>query len=153
MALMMLNIGISLALAGVIHELGHFIVALGYGYFIQFEFNWGKLGGIPVPRYTWYMPAGLPTAAKQHVALAGFSTEFLVAPILYFILPHYPVIALIHLILYPFYAGEMNDFQWINDGFGGISKRGWMWLDALAFCFVCWTLVYYAGRALIRCFA
>ena len=150
--MLVIKIAVSLALAGVIHELGHFIVALGYGHFIQFGFSWGKLWGIPVPRYSWYMPANLPDAAKQHVALAGFGTEFLVAPILYLLLPYYPLIAFLHLTIYPFYAGSVSDFQWLEAGYLGISKRGWMWLDALVFCFICWTVIYYAGRALLRCF-
>ena len=146
------NILLSVVLAGLIHELGHFIIALGYGNFLRFDFTWGRLWRIPVPRYVWYMPADLPDKAKRHVALSGFGAEFLVAPILYFLLPHYPLIAFLHLMAYPFYAGGSSDFQWL-DGFAGISRRGWMWLDVLAFCAVCWAGIYYTGRALIRCFA
>ncbi len=87
MLFIFINILLSVVLAGLIHELGHFIVALGYGNFLRFELNWGRLWRIPVPRYVWYMPEELPVQAKRHVALAGFGSEFLVAPILYFLLP------------------------------------------------------------------
>lgn len=146
----MLNFILSIVFAGLIHELGHFIIALGYGHFLRFEFSWGRLWRIPIPRYVWYMPEEMSVQAKRHVALSGFVAEFLAAPILYFLLPYYPLIAFLHLMAYPFYAGEYSDFKWL-DGFAGISKRGWMWLDALAFCAVCWAVIYYTGRALLRC--
>ena len=152
MLFIFINILLSVVLVGLIHELGHFIVALGYGNFLRFELSWGRLWRIPVPRYVWYMPEELPVQAKRHVALAGFGAEFLVAPILYFLLPYYPLVAFLHLTIYPFYAGSVSDFQWLEAGYLGISKRGWMWLDALVFCFICWTVIYYAGRALLRCF-
>ena len=152
MLFIFINILLSVVLAGLIHELGHFIVALGYGNFLRFEFSWGHLWRIPIPRYIWYMPEEFTDRQKRHVALSGFGTEFMVAPILYFLLPYYPLIAFLHLTIYPFYAGSVSDFQWLEAGYLGISKRGWMWLDALVFCFICWTVIYYAGRALLRCF-
>ena len=150
--ILMLNFILSIVFAGLIHELGHFIIALGYGHFLRFEFSWGHLWRIPIPRYIWYMPEEFTDRQKRHVALSGFGTEFMVAPILYFLLPYYPLIAFLHLTIYPFYAGSVSDFQWLEAGYLGISKRGWMWLDALVFCFICWTVIYYAGRALLRCF-
>ena len=150
--ILMLNLILSIVFAGLIHELGHFIIALGYGHFLRFEFSWGHLWRIPIPRYIWYMPEEFTDRQKRHVALSGFGTEFMVAPILYFLLPYYPLIAFLHLTIYPFYAGSVSDFQWLEAGYLGISKRGWMWLDALVFCFICWTVIYYAGRALLRCF-
>ena len=150
--ILMLNLILSVIFAGLIHEMGHFIIALGYGHFLRFEFSWGHLLRVPVPRYVWYMPEELSVQAKRHVALSGFGAEFLVAPILYFLLPYYPLVAFLHLMAYPFYAGSVSDFQWLEAGYLGISKRGWMWLDALVFCFICWTVIYYAGRALLRCF-
>ena len=148
---LIIQILLSIIFAGLIHELGHFIAALGYGHFLQFEFSWGRLWRIPVPRYVWYMPEEFTDRQKRHVALAGFGAEFLIAPILYFLLPYYPLVIFVHLIFYPIYAGDLSDFQWLA-GFLGISQRGWMWLDVLAFCTACWTLIYFAGRALVRCF-
>ena len=150
--ILMLNLILSVIFAGLIHELGHFIIALGYGHFLRFEFSWGHLWRIPIPRYIWYMPEEFTDRQKRHVALSGFGIEFMVAPILYFLLPYYPLVAFLHLTIYPFYAGSVSDFQWLEAGYLGISKRGWMWLDALVFCFICWTVIYYAGRALLRCF-
>lgn len=152
MLFIFIDILLSVVLAGLIHELGHFIIALGYGHFLRFEFSWGHLWRIPIPRYIWYMPEEFTDRQKRHVALSGFGTEFMVAPILYFLLPYYPLIAFLHLTIYPFYAGSVSDFQWLEAGYLGISKRGWMWLDALVFCFICWTVIYYAERALLRCF-
>ena len=40
-----------------------------------------------------------------------------------------------------FYAGESSDFQWL-DGFAGISKRGWMWVDILVMCGAFWWGIY-----------
>ena len=150
--ILIVEILLSVAIAGLIHEMGHFIIALGYGHFLRFEFSWGHLWRIPIPRYIWYMPEEFTDRQKRHVALSGFGTEFMVAPILYFLLPYYPLIAFLHLTIYPFYAGSVSDFQWLEAGYLGISKRGWMWLDALVFCFICWSVIYYAGRALLRCF-
>lgn len=138
--------------AFLVHEAGHFLIAFCFGFVLSFEFAWGALCKVRIPRMIWKMPVGLSDRQKGVVALAGFGAEFLAAPILYFVLPYYPLIAFLHLTIYPFYAGSASDFQWLEDGFLGISKRGWVWLDVLALCAVCWTLVYYAGRALLRCF-
>lgn len=137
----MLNFLLSVVLAVIIHELGHFIIALGYGHFLRFEFSWGRLWRIPIPRYVWYMPEEFTDRQKRHVALGGFGAEILVAPILYFLLPYYPLIAFLHLMAYPFYAGDSSDFQWL-DGFLGISKRGWVWIDLLVLCGVFWWGIY-----------
>ena len=139
--ILIVEILLLIAMAGLIHELGHFIIALGYGHFLRFEFSWGHLWRIPIPRYIWYMPEELSVQNKRHVALAGFGAEFLVAPILYFLLPYYPLIAFLHLMAYPFYAGGSSDFQWL-DGFAGISRRGWMWIDILVLCGAFWYGVY-----------
>jgi len=47
-------------------------------------------------------------------ALAGFGLEIMFCPLLYFAgLWLYPWVVALHLIAYPFYAGEANDFKWI----------------------------------------
>lgn len=117
MLFIFINILLSVVFAGLIHEMGHFIIALGYGHFLQFEFSWGRLWRIPIPRYVWYMPEELPVQAKRHVALSGFGFEILAIPIFYILidLMIYPIIVLLHLITYKFYAGADNDFKWLGD--------------------------------------
>ena len=100
----------------VIHEGGHYIAARFFGEKIQFRFNLGKLFGVvPVPRYTWKMPRSFSYRQRVAVALSGFGAE------LGIILPFwrtgapwalpYACFALLHLCLYPFYAGDANDFK------------------------------------------
>lgn len=150
--ILLLDIVFSVSMAALIHEMGHFFTALIYGQFIDFRFSRGWIWKIPIPRCTWEMPKSLTSIQKRRVAIAGFGAEFLVVPILYFLLPYYPFITTLHLIVYPFYAGEMSDFQWLDNGFLGVSKRGWIWINVLLFCAVCWTVIYYIGKMCIRCF-
>lgn len=152
MILSLLDIIFTVLIAALIHEMGHLITALMYGQSIEFRFSWGRLWKIPIPRYTWEMPKNLTSKQKGRVAIAGFGTEFIAAPIIYFMLPYYPEITVLHLIAYPFYAGENNDFQWLNDNFLGISHRGWIWMDIMALCLICWTIIYSTGKALFLCF-
>ena len=68
-----------------------------------------------MPRFTWDMPEGLTDRQKKAVALSGFGLELLAAPCLFLAgLELYAVVALAHLALYPMYAGEVNDFKWMN---------------------------------------
>jgi len=92
-------------------------------------------------RFLWDMPDD--TEAHQRlIALSGFGAEILAAPLLYLAgLTLYPWVVVAHLIAYPFYAGGSSDFQWLN-GFAGISKRGWMWIDILTLCGAFWYGIY-----------
>ena len=50
---------------------------------------------------------------QRLIALAGFGLEIMFCPLLYFAgLWLYPWVVAVHLIAYPFYAGEHNDFRW-----------------------------------------
>jgi hypothetical protein len=131
--ILIVEILLSVAIAGLIHELGHYLVALTFGHHLVF-----RRQGI---RWIWDMPED--TEAHQRlIALSGFGTEILFAPLLYFAgLWLYPWVVAVHLMAYPFYAGESNDFKWL-DGFVGISKRGWMWVNILALCVAFWYGIY-----------
>ena len=127
------NIIIALALAGAIHELGHYLTALTFGHHLVF-----RRQGI---RFIWDMPNDTPQHQRL-IALSGFGAEIVFAPLLYFAgLTLYPWVVVAHLMAYPFYAGECSDFQWL-DGFAGISKRGWMWIDILTLCGAFWYGIY-----------
>ena len=92
-------------------------------------------------RLIWDMPEDTPKHQRL-IALSGFGTEILFAPLLYLAgLWLYPWVVAVHLIAYPFYAGEANDWKWL-DGFAGISKRGWMWVNILALCVAFWYGIY-----------
>ena len=96
---------ISLILAPLIHELGHYLAALYYGHNLVF-----RRQGI---RFIWDMPNDTPKHQRL-MALSGFGLEVLFIPILFFAgLTLYPYVVILHLIAYPFYAGEANDFKWI----------------------------------------
>lgn len=112
----MLSVIFALPIACVAHELGHFLTAWFFGQRLTLRFSWGKLfGKIPIPRFTWDMPEALTDKQKKIVALAGFGLELLAAPCLFLAgLELYAVVALAHLALYPMYAGEVNDFKWMN---------------------------------------
>ena len=131
--ILMLNLILSIVFAGLIHELGHYLTALTFGHHIVF-----RRQGF---RFIWDMPND--TEAHQRlIALSGFGAEMLFCPLLYFAgLTLYPWVVVAHLCAYPFYAGENSDFQWL-DGFAGISKRGWLWLDLLTLCSAFWYGVY-----------
>ena len=140
MLFIFINILLSLIFAGLIHELGHYLVALTFGHHLVF-----RRQGL---RYIWDMPND--TEAHQRlIALSGFGAEILFAPLLYLAgLSLYPIVVSAHLLAYPFYAGESNDFKWL-DGFAGISKRGWMWVDILVLCGAFWYGIYKIGVKVI----
>ena len=101
----------------VTHEGGHWVAAFFYGHRITFRFQWGLLFGvIPIPRYVWYMP-NTDKGKQAIIAAAGFLTEINAALLLLIFVPSFGVycgtFALVHLILYKFYAGEDSDFKWI----------------------------------------
>lgn len=91
-----------------VHEAAHFIAGLLCGSRIRFEFSWGQLGPVPVPRWTWQWPEGASEGKIRFICQAGFVAELalvLVAPW------PYQVVALLHFIAYPWYAGESSDFK------------------------------------------
>ena len=96
----------------VIHELGHFVTAyILSGEKIVFRFETVKLWIIPIPRWTWDFPATVTDVLhKRMIAQAGFLFE--IAAIAYMPLM-YANVTVLHFALYPWYAGERNDFQWL----------------------------------------
>ena len=125
----MLNFILSVVLATLIHELGHYLTAMFLGHTLEF-----RRQGI---RWIWDMPNDTETHQRL-IALSGFGAEIVFAPLLYLAgLTLYPWVVVAHLMAYPFYAGGSSDFQWL-DGFAGISKRGWMWIDLLVLCGAFW---------------
>ena len=133
MLFIFINILLSVVLAGLIHEMGHYLTALTFGHHLVF-----RRQGF---RFIWDMPNDTPQHQRL-IALSGFGTEILFAPLLYLAgLWLYPWVVAVHLMAYPFYAGEANDWKWL-DGFAGISKRGWMWVDILVLCGVFWWGIY-----------
>lgn len=123
----------SLILAGLIHELGHYLTAMFLGHTLEF-----RRQGF---RFVWEMPNDTPKHQRL-IAMSGFGVEIVFAPLLYLAgLTLYPWVVVMHLMAYPFYAEESSDFQWL-DGFAGISKRGWMWIDLLTLCGAFWYGVY-----------
>ena len=91
----------------VVHEIGHSIAALLIGGRLNFEFTWGKLGPLKVPRWVWKW--GSWTKAKtRFVCQAGFLLELGLLP---FMPWPYQAVAIIHFAAYPWYAGESTDFK------------------------------------------
>ena len=102
--ILIVEILLSIAIAGLIHELGHYLTAMYLGHTLEF-----RRQGL---RFIWDMPND--TEAHQRIiALSGFGAEILAEPLLYFAgLTTYPWVVLAHLMAYPFYAGDYNDFGW-----------------------------------------
>ena len=90
-----------------VHELGHYVAALAFGSRLRFTFEWGKLGPIPVPRWTWRWP-DVTKSQLRIICLAGFGLEFAILP---FMPCQYAAGVLIHFAAYPWYAGETSDFK------------------------------------------
>ena len=104
MLFIFINILLSVVLAGLIHELGHYLVALTFGHHLVFRRQGFRL--------IWDMPNDTPQHQRL-IALSGFGTEILFAPLLYFAgLSLFPIVVSAHLLAYPFYAGDYNDFGW-----------------------------------------
>ena len=102
--ILMLNLILSVAIAGLIHELGHYLTALTFGHHLVF-----RRQGV---RFVWDMPSDT-TQRQRIIALAGFGLELMFCPLLYFAgLTLYPWVVVAHLMAYPFYAGDYNDFRW-----------------------------------------
>ena len=104
MLFIFINILLSVVLAGLIHELGHYLTALTFGHHLVFC----RQGF----RFIWDMPNDTPQHQRL-IALAGFGLEIMFCPLLYFAgLTLYPWVVAAHLCAYPFYAGDYNDFGW-----------------------------------------
>ena len=94
-------------LPAVIHEAAHFVAALLTGNKLKFKFGFGKLGPIPIPRYTWDKPS--TTKEKlRFICQAGFVAELALVPFLPW---QYQAVALVHFAVYPWYSGEFSDFN------------------------------------------
>ena len=91
-----------------VHELGHYGMAFALtGVALSFRFEKGTLWRIPVPRWVWDYPAGVTDKQMRLIAQAGFGLELALACVLPW---PYGAVALAHFLLYPWYAGENNDF-------------------------------------------
>lgn len=99
---------LTVPIAPLIHEFGHWFVARLFGKTIKFEFTFGKIGPIKIPRWTWKHP-DLPRDKLRLVCLAGFGLELAIIP---FMPLAYQLAAVAHLMLYPFYSGSANDFKY-----------------------------------------
>ena len=124
----------SLILAPLIHELGHYLTAMYLGHTLEFRRQGFRL--------IWDMPNDTPQHQRL-IALSGYGAEILAAPLLYFAgLWLYPWVVAVHLMAYPFYAGEYSDFRWFLNGFAGISARGWTWIYVMVMCAAFWYGIY-----------
>jgi hypothetical protein len=100
----MFSLILSVIFAGLIHELGHYLTARFLGHNITF-----RRQGF---RFIWDMPEDTPQHQRL-IALSGFGAEIVFAPLLYLAgLGLYPWVVVVHLMAYPFYAGDYNDFGW-----------------------------------------
>ena len=95
---------LSVGLIPVVHEFGHYVAALAFGSRLRFTFEWGKYY---VPRWTWRFP-DVSKWQLRIICLAGFGLEMALIP--FMPLP-YQVVAIIHFVAYPFYAGESSDWK------------------------------------------
>ena len=114
MQIILLNIVLAGMAACLTHEGGHYVTALAFGRKLKFRFEWGRLFGIPlIPRGVWFMP-DMACWKQKTVAAAGFGTEFAcagsAAALGWFWML---LVASVHLLAYPLYAGEASDFKWL----------------------------------------
>ena len=117
-----LLICLAIALALLIHEMGHYIAAKLFGKTLKFKYGTAKLTIKPfptihVPRFTADIPEAFTKTQHKIYALSGFGLELLVTALLfifvndtYLLRNYYISVTVLHLILYPKYAGESNDF-------------------------------------------
>lgn len=94
-------------LPAIVHEFGHYAASRYYGDPIKFKFSLGMIGPIPIPRFIWRHP-DLPLDQLKVVCAAGFVTEFVIG---FFMPLPYRIAAVLHLLLYKFYAGDNSDFS------------------------------------------
>ena len=118
---LLFNLFISGILCCIIHEGSHMLVAkLFFNKSINFHFEYGNLFNfIYIPRGIWNMPNGLSKKQQKLIAGAGFTGEFIFGIILFMIYRsfsyYYLLVALLHILLYNFYAGENSDFKFFKD--------------------------------------
>ena len=98
---------LTVLLVPIVHEVGHFIVAKIFGQTLKFRFEWGKLGPIPIPRWTWKHPDVKEWQLKI-ICIAGFGLELALVP---FMPLSYQVAAIAHFIIYPMYSGNNSDWS------------------------------------------
>ena len=105
--ILIVEILLSVAIAGLIHEMGHYLTAMFLGHTLEF-----RRQGI---RWIWDMPEDTPQHQRL-IALAGFGLEIMFCPLLYLAgLTLYPWVVAVHIVAYKFYAkGEYNDFKWLH---------------------------------------
>lgn len=110
--MILLKIILSILIAGVVHELGHFISAKIFGHTIKFKFAFGKFN---VPRFVWFMPE-IERWKQRIIAMAGFGLEILFSAIVLFTYPGFGTylvfVSLLHFVTYKFYAGDVSDFNY-----------------------------------------
>lgn len=104
---------IAVPLCMIVHELGHFLTAMWFGYRIKFRLAFGNLFGLPIPRGIWDMPDGASGQERIKIALAGFGFEMLIALLIFPFFWQMAAVAVIHFLLYRWYAGEDSDFKWL----------------------------------------
>jgi len=112
--MLLLRFIFAVIICAISHELGHWMVAKYYGYSIKFRFKKGSLFGISIPRGIWNMPIQADREQQITIALAGFQCEILVALILLPFLWQAAAVAILHFLVYKFYAGEYNDFNFVK---------------------------------------
>jgi hypothetical protein len=103
--ILIVEILLSVAIAGLIHEMGHYTAALIFGYRLSF-----KRHGV---RFVWDMPQEADLGQQRVIALAGFGAEIIAALLIGWLLPLYPIVTVVHLLSYRFYSGDYNDFRWL----------------------------------------
>ena len=96
-----------MVLPTIVHEFRHYAASRYYGATIKFKFSLGMFGPIPIPRFIWRHP-DLPLNQLKVVCAAGFVTEFVIG---FFMPLPYRAVAVLHLLLYKFYAGDNSDFS------------------------------------------
>ena len=102
-----------------VHEGGHYIMALSLGHKLKLSFVWEKsILILKIPRYIWTMP-DVAEWKKWLIAISGFGAEIGLAVVLFIFWPcnfstYYLNTALVRFIFYQFYAGESNDLKYFK---------------------------------------
>ena len=91
-----------------VHEMAHYLVAKACGHSIRFRLSWWKLGRVRLPRWTWAWPQNVSKRQLKIICQAGFLLELGLLP---FMPWAYQAVAIVHFAAYPWYAGDMADFD------------------------------------------